>query len=198
MRVLGGIYRGRRLFMLPDETIRPTIARLKGSYFNIVQSRLAGACFLDLCAGSGAMGIEALSRGAGRVVFLDRSRTAAALIARNLQHCKIGGGFHIICGDLGKELPGLARRGDRFDLIYFDPPYFKDLYLSTLDTVSRLDLLKPDGWLAANHFKKIELPEKRGRLALFREVRQGDSVLSYYQSEEDEPAPPAPANSGGN
>ena len=180
MRVIAGRYRGRQLHALPDLTIRPTIARLKESFFNIVQDRVAGCHFLDLCAGSGAMGIEALSRGAAEVVFVESSPQAAAILQRNLTHCGITGGYRLCREDLRQAIPALSRPGHRFDLIFFDPPYFEGLYQPTLELIDRFPLLTQDGVLIADHFKKTVLPDRVGSLHRVRLTRQGDGVLSFY------------------
>ncbi len=180
MRVIAGRYRGRRLFALPGDAIRPTINRLKETYFNIVREEIEGARFLDICAGSGSMGIEALSRGAAEVVFVEQSRQALKVLQRNLERCGIDSGYRIVAGDLFHELPRLNAVGERFDLIFFDPPYFRDLYRRTLTLIGKSRLLAPDGILAADHFKKTEIPDTAGRLTRSRMVRQGDSVLSFY------------------
>ena len=180
MRVIAGRYRGRRLSVLPDLSIRPTIGRLRESYFDIVQGRIDGARFLDLCSGSGSMGIEALSRGAAHVVFIEKSRRALQVLRRNLDHCGIQEGFRLIPGDIFQEIPRLARQGERFDLIYFDPPYFRDLYERALELLDQCPLLEPGGLLAANHFKKVPLPDGSGALRRVREVQHGDSVLSFF------------------
>lgn len=186
MRVIAGLYRGRRLAALPDSSIRPTIARLRESYFNIVQARIAGSSFLDLCSGSGSIGIEALSRGARQVVFIEKNRRALAVLQKNLDHCGIGQGFQIISGDIFREIPRLGEQGENFDLIYFDPPYFQEMYETTLRLVAAARVLAPAGLLAADHFKKTELPEQVGDLRRRRMVRHGDSVLSFYGWSENE------------
>ncbi|MBP7865010.1 MAG: 16S rRNA (guanine(966)-N(2))-methyltransferase RsmD [Acidobacteria bacterium] len=180
MRVIGGRFKGRRLHAPADLEIRPTISRLKECYFNIVQERVPGARFLDLCAGTGSMGIEALSRGAREAVFLDSGRQAEALIRRNLQICGVPEGARLITGDLFRELPRLGLEKVPFDLVYFDPPYFRGIYEHALALVGAHGLLAADGLLAANHFKKVVLPERVGPLGRVREVRQGDSVLAFY------------------
>ena len=180
MRVIAGRLRGRRLFVLTDLSIRPTIGRLRESYFDIVRDRIEGARFLDLCAGSGSIGIEALSRGAAHVAFVEKSHRAAQVLRRNLDHCGLSEGYRLLQGDIFQEIPRLARDGEPFDLIYFDPPYFRDMYQRTLELLSECALLAPEGLLAANHFKKTPLPDACGRLRCIREVQHGDSVLNFY------------------
>jgi len=181
MRVISGQFKGRRLTSLPGQEIRPTIARLKESFFNIVQSRIRGSRFLDLCAGSGSMGIEALSREASEVVFLEQSRKAIGVLQKNLTQCRIKAGFKIVHGDLFKELPKMTTSDEPFDIIFFDPPYFQDLYETALELVSTTHILATDGILAADHFKKTTIPDRAGELIRTRMVRHGDAILSFYE-----------------
>ncbi|MBN2431825.1 MAG: 16S rRNA (guanine(966)-N(2))-methyltransferase RsmD [Acidobacteria bacterium] len=180
MRIIGGRLKGRQLLTVPGLAVRPTIARLKESYFNIVGEEIAGARFLDLCAGAGSMGIEALSRGAAEAIFVEKSRPALAVLRRNLAKCGLTSGYRIVAGDLFRELPRLAAHHENVDLIYFDPPYFENLYESTLELVARQRLLAQGGLLAADHFKKTPLPSRVGELVRVRQVRHGDAVLSFY------------------
>jgi len=180
MRIIGGRLKGRQLLTVPGLAVRPTIARLKESYFNIVGDAVPGARFMDLCAGAGSMGIEALSRGAAEAIFVEQSRRALAVLRRNLAKCGLTSGYRIVAGDLFRELPRLAAHHPGVELIYFDPPYFEDLYEPTLELVARHRLLAPGGLLAADHFKKTALPSRVGELVRVRQVRHGDAVLTFY------------------
>jgi 16S rRNA (guanine(966)-N(2))-methyltransferase RsmD len=185
MRIIGGRLKGRQLLTVPGLAVRPTIARLKESYFNIIRAELPGARFLDLCAGAGAMGIEAISRGAAEVVFAEKSRTALDVLRRNLEKCGIDTGFRILAGDMFRELPRLFPAQPPFHFIYFDPPYFEDLYRRALEMVAAHNMLAGGGLLAADHFKKTAVPDRVDRLARVRQVRHGDAVLSFYAWAED-------------
>jgi 16S rRNA (guanine(966)-N(2))-methyltransferase RsmD len=180
MKIIAGRLKGRRLFLPPDLSIRPTIARLRECYFDIVQDRIDGARFLDLCAGSGSVGIEAVSRGAAEVVFVELSERSLKYLRKNLAHCGIEAGVRVVRGDVAAQIPRLGRGGERFDLIYFDPPYFEGLYAGTLAAVAGSGILAAGGLLAANHFKKVAVPPAAGSLACVRTVRHGDSALSFY------------------
>jgi len=183
MRVITGLYKGRRLIAPKGHEIRPTIERLKESYFNIVHGIVHGSYFLDLCAGTGSMGIEALSRGAKKVTFVEKSHNAVAVIKKNLDICGIRRNFKIIEEDLFKQIPRFGSVGQKFDLIYFDPPYFKELYSKALILIDQTKTLSSEGVLTTNHFKKIELPDLIGNLRRYRIVKHGDSVLSFYSWE---------------
>src|SRR5689334_11571765 len=128
MRVIAGIYKGRRLKTLEGSALRPTSDRMRETLFNILAPRIEGARLLDLCAGSGAIGIEALSRGAAHVTFVEASRKAASVISENLRHCGIRENYRFIARDALAALKYAARDNQQFDIIYFDPPYDSDLY----------------------------------------------------------------------
>jgi len=180
MRIIAGRLKGRQLFLPPDLSIRPTIGKLRECYFDIVQDRIDGARFLDLCAGSGSVGIEALSRGAAAVVFVELSERSLKYLRKNLARCGIEAGVRVVRGDIAAQIPRLARDGEQFDLIYFDPPYFEGLYDKALAAVAGSNLLAPRGLMAVNHFKKVNVPESAGGLECVRTVRHGDSALSFY------------------
>ena len=184
MRVISGSARGTRLVELGDVEIRPTLDRVKESFFNLIGQRLEERAFLDLFAGTGSMGIEALSRGAEKVFFVEKNPKAQALITRNLEKCKMTD--QITRWQLMKQgaleaLPVLQEQGSRFDFIYVDPPFADDLYQPTL--ISLEDVLKKDGWVIVEHFHKTKLQESYGRLNAFKDRRLGDSCLSFFQME---------------
>ncbi len=180
MRIIAGRLKGRQLFLPPDLSIRPTIGKLRECYFDIIQDRIGGARFLDLCAGSGSVGIEALSRGAAEVVFVEISERSLKYLRKNLAHCGVDAGVRIIRGDIQAQIHRLDRDGEQFDLIYFDPPYFEGLYDKALAAVAGSSLLAPGGLMTVNHFKKVTVPAASGGLECVRTVRHGDSSLSFY------------------
>lgn len=183
MRIIAGKYRGRRLKSPPSDRTRPTSDRLRETLFNVLATRLEDAKFLDLCAGTGAVGIEALSRGASHVVFVDQSRQMCALIEENLSALKIDEHqFEILCAEASEFLRRSAKKASqRFDLIYFDPPYAAE-YENVLRVVGEnaKRLLADDGRLIVEHYKKMELQEEFGALGRKRVLGQGDAVLSFY------------------
>jgi 16S rRNA (guanine966-N2)-methyltransferase len=184
MRIIAGKYRGRKLKSPPSLQTRPTSDRLRETLFNILAPRIEGARFLDLCAGTGAVGIEALSRGAVHITFVDQSRKMCALIEANLEALKIDEGeVEVVTAEAGKFLGRHAKKRARpFDLIFFDPPYAAD-YEDVLNYVGKHAalLLTQDGLVVVEHQKKRELAPKFGCLERYRVVKQGDSVLSLYQ-----------------
>ena len=181
MRVIAGLYKGRRLKGLSGRAVRPTPDRLRESLFNILRPRLAGARFLDLCAGTGSVGIEALSRGARRVTFVERSPAVLVVLRQNLAACGIGDGIEILQQDAVRALERFSEQGEVFDVIFFDPPYASTLYDQVLESLARRPwVLAPDGVLIVMHHAKRALEPRYGELERVRQVRQGENVLSFY------------------
>ena len=161
--------------------VRPTSDRLRETLFNVIAAHVPDARFLDLCAGSGAVGIEALSRGAAHVTFVDRSRRSCQLIEANLKLCQVSEAERdIYCSEATEFLKQTSSHTpDRWDVIYFDPPYKQD-YLPTLEILGSSQLLDQDGLLVVEHHHKTDLPETIGKLRRKRILKQGDSSLSFY------------------
>ncbi len=185
MRIIAGKYRGRKLKSPPSLQTRPTSDRLRETLFNILAPRINGARFLDLCAGSGAVGIEALSRGAAHATFVDRSRKMYALIETNLKALNASDDEIEVVSREALEF--LKRRAKQeavaFDIIFFDPPYAMD-YETVLDYVGEhaTRVLAEDGVVIVEHHRKKDLKEEFGGLGRYRMLKQGDSCLSFYKS----------------
>ena len=174
-RIIAGSNKGRRLKAPKGLEIRPTGARVKQTLFDILAPRLAGCRFLDAFAGSGGIGLEALSRGASRVVIMDTSAAAVTAIRENLEALGAADGrVQIFRQDARIALAALADTGVRFDIVFLDPPYDSDLYEPVLEQLSAMRLLEPLGVVVAEHFHKTRLPETIGGLFRDREVRIGD------------------------
>src|SRR5918996_1696560 len=158
MRVIAGAFKGRNLRSPPSLQVRPTSDRLRETLFNVIAGRVPDSRFLDLCAGSGAVGIEALSRGAAHATFVDRSRRSCQLIESNLELCRVPEEQRdIYCSEAAEFLRQWKDAG--WDLIYFDPPYKQD-YLRTLELFRASKLLNDGGLLVIEHHHKTDLPEK--------------------------------------
>jgi 16S rRNA (guanine966-N2)-methyltransferase len=182
MRVIAGKYRGRILKNPSDDKTRPTSDRLRETLFNILAPRLHQETnFLDLCAGSGAVGIEALSRDAEFVTFVDKSRRACGLIEANLDLLKIPEKQTEVILSSAEEF---LRRSEAkpWDIIYFDPPYQND-YLEVLMRFGETNsnYLNDEGVLIVEHHTKLMLPDEIGELRRWRLLKQGDSSLSFYE-----------------
>jgi 16S rRNA (guanine966-N2)-methyltransferase len=192
-RILAGQGKGRRLKSPRGLETRPTGARVRQTLFDILAAELPGALVLDPFAGSGAIGLEALSRGAERVVLVDTSGPAVAALqenARALAH--VGGEVQVFRQDARVALGALADQGIRFDVIYLDPPYGGDFYEPVLEQIGTTGLLAEGGVAVAEHFHKKVLPETIGGLVRTREVRVGDHRLSFYRR----PSAPGSASPG--
>ena len=188
-RIIGGSGKGRRLRSPRGEATRPTGARVRQTLFDILAPRLPGCRFLDAFAGSGGVGLEALSRGASRVVLVDRSREAVQAARLNAQAVAgAGGEVEVYHQDAGLALAALADSGVRFDIVYLDPPYESGLYEATLDRSALV--LEREGVVVAEHFHKRALPETIGALARTRSVRIGDHRLTFYARRDGGEAPP--------
>jgi 16S rRNA (guanine966-N2)-methyltransferase len=185
-RIIGGRGKGRRLKTPPGLATRPTGARVRQSLFDILAPRLTGCRFLDAFAGGGAVGLEALSRGARTVVLVDSSAAAVAAARENARALGGAGEVRLHRQDALVALAALAERGERFDVVYLDPPYESDLYEKALLAVSEAGLLAAGGLAIAEHFHKRALPETIGRLVRTRSVRIGDHVLSLYAEPREE------------
>jgi len=177
LRLTGGEARGRRLKVPRGRLIRPTADRVREALFDILGVRVVKARVLDVYAGTGAVGCEALSRGAGRVVFIERDRRAVDLIALNLKTGPWGGAADVVVGEARRSLMDLDRRGERFDIIFLDPPY--DDPVLTDDLILAERLLAPDGALIVEHrsSRPIDLPAENREFAI-RSYRYGDTTLT--------------------
>jgi 16S rRNA (guanine(966)-N(2))-methyltransferase RsmD len=185
MRIISGKYRGRKLKSPPSLQTRPTSDRLRETLFNILAPRIEGARFLDLCAGSGAVGIEALSRGAVHATCVDQSRRMCGLIAANLDEFGIDEEeSEVVCSEASVFLQRREKVGSKqgaFDIIFFDPPYAADYEVVLERLGDNLgDLLAADAIVVVEHHKKQELKDEFGSLHRYRSLKQGDSALSFY------------------
>ena len=190
MRVISGIYKGRRLTAPPGRDIRPTTDKTKEAMFSILAFDIPGARVLDLFSGTGALGIEALSRGAASCIFCEKSKAAVAQIEENLRHCGIEAGratfsekaregaASVLPGDVMKSLEYLE---GPFDVIIMDPPYGQGLCEEALEIISGRGLLDDDGILVCEHRKEDDLPEAAGELVMTKQRRYGISMLSIYE-----------------
>ena len=204
MRIIAGKLKGRRLVTIKGLEVRPTSDRVKEAVFRILGERVIGADFLDLCAGTGSIGLEALSRGAKSVTFIERDYHCIRVIESNLEQC----GFHpkhpqvqLIKREARKGLADLGTRNARFHLIYFDPPYDAGIHGACLGQIDRERLLTQDGLMIVEHrrvhtdfrlpkslrLRKSDtdppLPVKSGELILNRQEQYGDTMLSFYEWE---------------
>lgn len=188
MRIVAGKFKGRRLKTLKGLEVRPTADRVKESLFRILGEQVVDADFLDLCAGTGSIGLEALSQGAKSITFVDSNYHCIRIIEANLEMC----GFdrrhpqiQLIHLDARKALVWLGKRKAKFDLIFFDPPYASKIHESCVKQIAEADLLSPAGVLVVEHGKIQEIDWTEAlmldELILSRRERYGDTMLSFYR-----------------
>lgn len=184
MRVIAGTFRSRRLIAPRGLATRPTSDRLRETLFNVLAPIIEGAAFADLYAGSGAVGIEAISRGASLVHFVDHAAPAVAAIRGNLTALGIHSGFQIHSNSIPVALRRLAEAGSLCGIVFLDPPYASDKeYARTLGILGQPDsLLTPDGLVVAEHSRQTPLSENYGALGRYRVLEQGDASLSFYRA----------------
>ncbi|RDV84485.1 16S rRNA (guanine(966)-N(2))-methyltransferase RsmD [Ammonifex thiophilus] len=185
MRVIGGEAKRCRLATLKGKDLRPTSERVKEALFNILANRVPGSRFLDLFAGTGGIGIEALSRGAESAVFVERDPRAVKLIRENLERTGLSNRAQVYGRDVLSLLPYLARKKERFDLVYIDPPYQRGYEKKVLRLLAELDLLEAEGLVVVESSARELPPDKVHRLVLKRRERYGDTALSFYALEEE-------------
>ena len=182
MRVIAGTYRSRPIQSMRGMDIRPTSDRLRETLFNVLAPGLDDSVWLDVFAGTGAVGIEALSRGARSVYFVESSKKAAELIRRNLQSLGVEEGFEVLERDAVQALRLLDSQAVECDFCFLDPPYrMEEVYEEALGFLSQSRLLKPESVVIAEHDKHFDPGGKYGALERYRELRQGDAVLSFYR-----------------
>jgi 16S rRNA (guanine966-N2)-methyltransferase len=185
VRIIAGALKGRRLVTPRGDTTRPTADQVRIALMDTLTPRLPDARVLDLFAGAGGVGLEALSRGAAHATFVERDPRAVAALRANVEALGVGTLARVRRGDVLRELAALARAGERFDVIFLDPPYDTDLVKSTLQSLGGGGLLTPEGLVVAQHFTKRAPAATIGALAAFRTRRFGETTLTFYR------APPA-------
>jgi 16S rRNA (guanine966-N2)-methyltransferase len=194
MRIISGKLRGRILKGPRGMELRPTGDRLKETLFNILGSRIHGAIFMDVFAGTGSIGIEAISRGADEVLFIESNPDAVRLIRNNLESCGIRAGFRLIAQDVFATLRQLGRQEVPADIVFFDPPYRFVPYGDLLDIMFRMNIASGDALCVIEHHAKAEVPEGGPGYRRFRVVKQGDTRLSFFRGDavkENDPPPDA-------
>jgi 16S rRNA (guanine(966)-N(2))-methyltransferase RsmD len=179
IRVTGGALGGRKLRMIRSPLVRPMSAKLREALFNILGDKPKGAVVLDGFAGTGAIGIEALSRGARTAVFVDEFYSAVKTIKDNLAKCEAGDRGRVIHQEFNRAVIRLANEGARFDLIFLDPPYKLLEERNPLKVIKKRGILNPKGLIVLRHFRKIE-PDLR-YFQLKRAVTLGDDTLAFFE-----------------
>jgi 16S rRNA (guanine(966)-N(2))-methyltransferase RsmD len=189
VRVIAGIAKGTKLTSLKSNKVRPTLDQVRETLFNILGPDLSGDYFLDLFGGSGAIGIEALSRGAEKIVWVENNRQSQDLIRANLQKCRFENNddrkssffaWELLKMDALKALPSLEKKSLKFDVVYIDPPFADNLYEKCLIGLSKSQLLKKESLVVVEHDSKNILQEIYGRLFRYDQRQSGSTSLSFY------------------
>lgn len=162
MRVISGSAKGHRLVAPEGLDTRPTTDRIKETLFNIISNDVYDSSFLDVFCGSGAIGIEALSREAKECIFIDNSEKSIEALKKNLKHTKLEEKAVIIKKDVISALKELGEKGEKFDIIFIDPPYLSDLYKPVLKTLAKYEILNKEGFIIIEHSKEINIFEASG------------------------------------
>jgi 16S rRNA (guanine966-N2)-methyltransferase len=182
MRVISGHAKGRRLLFPPQSKARPTSDRIKEALFNIL-APMTGKIFLDVFAGSGSVGIEALSRGAALVAFIEKEAAHCDCIKKNILRCGFMGNYDIISAEVKKALPALQKKGARFDIIFADPPYEAGLVGETSGYFAAGKLFTLDGMIIFQHSVREEPDwQQGGNLTVFDQRKYGDTLLTFLKS----------------
>jgi 16S rRNA (guanine966-N2)-methyltransferase len=181
MRVVSGTCKGRSLKAVPGSTTRPTTDKVKEAIFNMIGPYFEFGIGLDLFAGSGGLGIEALSRGLEKVIFVDRDIKAIQVIKENLGSCNLMDRSEVYRNDADRALKAILKRDIKFDYIFLDPPYKKQQLVKLLETFTKDNLLSPNGIILCEHASDIVLPDEVGYLRVIKHEKYGIIGITIYQ-----------------
>ena len=184
MRVISGKLRGLKLNTPKNDDVRPTTDRVKESLFNIINSYIMESDVLDLFAGTGSLGIECLSRGANKCVFVDLSKDSLQVVKSNIKKARLEEDSIVINLGYKEAITKLSLQNNKFDLIFMDPPYYKDMFVDALSKIQESSILKEDGIIVVEHDSKEELPEKINMLEKMKIKKYGNTTITLYQMEE--------------
>jgi len=182
VRIIAGAFKGQQLLTPRGHRTRPTADQVRIALMDTLMPRLSGARFLDLFAGAGGVGLEALSRGAAAAVLVERDPDAIAALRKNLAALRVGREARVLPMDAGRALNRLAADGERFDLVFLDPPYGAGLVEDTLVRLGTGAVITLDAIVIAQHFTKQAPPERVGTLAAYRARRFGETTLTFFRA----------------
>lgn len=181
LRVISGSAKGHGLKTVKGDTTRPTSDKVKGAVFNIIAAYIEESTVLDMFAGTGSLGIEALSRGAASAVFFDRSPQCCKIIKENLEHTKLTEKASVFNMDFTAGINKMYHDGRKFDIIIMDPPYNKNFIQEALNLIAKNDIIVDDGIIIAEHSVLDKLPESCGRLKAIDTRKYGDTMITIYK-----------------
>lgn len=182
MRVVSGTCKGRSLKAVPGSTTRPTTDKVKEALFNIIGPYFEGGVGLDLFAGSGGLGIEALSRGLEKVIFVDRDPKAVQIIKENIAACQFDEQSEVYRNDAERALKAILKREIVFDYIFLDPPYKKQQLVKLMETMNNESFISPNGVIVCEHASEIELPDAIGLFKIIKKEKYGIIGITIYQN----------------
>ena len=186
MRVVAGKAKGRALEAPKGMNTRPITAMMKEALFSMWQFDIYGANFLDLFAGSGSMGIEAISRGATRAVFVEMDRNAIEVIKKNIKTCNFADEAEVYQDDVFARIKWFQKTGQKFDIIYLDPPFtVESIFVPVMEALDEADILAQDGCIAIRSLKEKEMPEEFKNLYKYKKKVYGISAIHFYRAYED-------------
>ena len=181
MRIIAGELKGTRITAPNGRPLRPTSDRVKEALFSILSAEVHGIEFLDLFAGTGSIGIEALSRGAHHAWFVEDNSKHLGFLRKNVEKCHLVGKTTIINSHVDSFITDPFQKRKPFDIIFMDPPYFDAALENILDHPKLHSLLKKDGFIVVEHFHKVSLKNAYGNLKKLKEYRYGDSLLTFFR-----------------
>ncbi|UCD70630.1 MAG: 16S rRNA (guanine(966)-N(2))-methyltransferase RsmD [Syntrophobacterales bacterium] len=181
MRIIGGKAKGRKLIAGKTRVIRPTRDNVKESIFSMIQGNVEGGVVLDLFAGTGNLGLEALSQGAKKAIFVENDKTPLAILMRNIDLCGFRDRAEILSLDAELALKALRRRAEKIDLVFIDPPYGSGYVDKTLRFINSHDMVSRGGAIVVEHGSAETPANQWGRLSLRKRKRYGDTVISIFQ-----------------
>ncbi|MFL0249896.1 16S rRNA (guanine(966)-N(2))-methyltransferase RsmD [Clostridium neuense] len=185
MRIISGIAKGRKLFPPASMVTRPTLDRVKESIFDIIQNEVPYSVVLDAFAGTGSLGLEAVSRGAKSCILIDQSPETYSLLRKNVENLKFEDKCQTINMDSYKALKDLGYKNREFDLIFIDPPYSKDMIPPAVDIITDKNMLKNDGLIVTKIDSEEEIYEGNKSIVLTRYKKYGNTTICFYKHKED-------------
>ncbi len=180
MRVIAGKARGLKLNTPKNDDVRPTTDRVKESLFNMINPYIMDSNILDLFAGTGSLGIECLSRGASKCVFVDKSKESIDIVKSNIKKARVESESIIINSDF-KEAIRVKIKNEKFDVVFMDPPYYKNLFIECLETIEESNILSEDGIIVVEHDTKEILPDEVKNLEKYRTKKYGNTTITFYR-----------------
>lgn len=183
MRVVSGTRKGTSLKAVPGNSTRPTTDKVKEAIFNIIGPFFQGGIGLDLFAGSGGLGIEAISRGMDLVIFVDRDGKAIQTIKENIKLCHLEDYTEVYRNEANRALKAIQKRGLTFDVVFLDPPYKKQQLLALLSEMADNHIISPNGIILCEHSNEVDLPDSVGNLTCIKREKYGIIQITIYQND---------------